>query len=266
MAALLVFPTRAARTLFKAQMQPKIGLLWQQALLAAMVLAGPALSVAVAGQFLNANDTTLAFALCPATIAVVASVTGEANNADLTGLLWPGLAGVAGLLLLLPEPAFVSVRPWLGLAVLPLVEGIAAGVWVQRLRGNRASLSGEFRIGLAAGLASSAAAFALLAALNWCKGEKPDFSLSAAVLDGLTAGLTLLSLGQLGAIRWSAQFLLIPLLGLLEGALLLRPFLDWRSYMALGLLGVSGAYQWMARPQATPTGPEPVADLPVPEA
>ena len=54
--------------------------------------------------------------------------------------------------------------------------------------------------------------------------------------------LTLLVLRRLGVVRWSAQFLLIPLLTLLEGVLLLRPVLDFRSWMAFVLLAVSSGY------------------------
>lgn len=266
MAALLVFPIGLKRAGLRCVRNAGDKAPTGFALLAAMLLVGPALSVLLAGQFLNANNTTLAFALCPVVVAVVASAAGDAEHGDLTGLLWPGLAGVAGLLLLVPEPTYTGVRPWLALFALPAMVGFAAGIWAYRLRPERNSSRDAFRFELAAGLGCAAISFGLLAVLRWKAGGGAVFSFSAAALDGLMAVLTLLTLGRLGAVRWSSQFLFIPLLGLLEGVVFLKPFLDGRSYLAFGLLAVSAVYQWMARPPERHGSARQEEESPVPEA
>ena len=211
------------------------------------MLTGPALAVFAAGQFLNSNNTTLALALVPIVVAVVASASGEAEHGDFTGLLWPGLAGVAGLLLLVPQPSFGSLRPWLGMLLMPLIVGLGAGIWSgERERSRTLAAEGGRRLGVTLGFLLAATLFAVLAVLHQRTGGELAFSFSAVALDGVTAALTLLALDRVSAIRWSAQFLLIPLLGLLEGVVLLKPFLDSRSYLAFGLIGVSALYQWMA--------------------
>ncbi len=239
---------------------------WVAILAASLVLTGPALAVLVAGQFINPNNTTLALALVPVVIAIVVSVSGEAEHSEFTGLLWPGLAGVAGLLLLVPQPSFGDIRPWLGMVAMPVIVGVGAGVWSARTRQSREGLSEGGRLRLASSLLAAAMIFAGLAVLHWRAGGELAFSLSAAALDGLTAALTLLVLRRFRAVRWSAQFLLIPLVGLLEGVVLLRPFLDWRSYLAFGLMGVSGLYQGRAHTPDDAMGTSGETATRVPEA
>lgn len=223
------------------------GALCGAGLVGALVLAGPAMAALLAGRPLNPNNATLALALCPVVIAVV-TVSGSGEHVELTALLWPGLAAVAGLLLLVPQPSFGSWRPWAGLLAMPLIVGTAAGWANVRLRASAGPALRQGLPVLAASLVFAAVLLGAIAAPHWRAGVPEGFSLVAAGLDGLTAVLSLVTLGRVGAVRWSAQFLLVPLLALLEGVLFLQPILDGRSYLAFALLAVSSAYQWMALP------------------
>ncbi len=173
---------------------------------------------------------------------------------DLTARLWPGLAGLAGLLLLLPQPSLGDWRYDLSLLCLPLVTGLGAS-YVTARQGHQVSeqvFPSPEPLWLAVTLGSAALVFAGLAWGAQHSGGNEIFSVSAATLDGLMALLTLLVLRRLGAVRWSSQYLLIPLLTLLEGALLLRPVLDWRSWMAFALLAASSGYLLVAGRDGAP--------------
>jgi drug/metabolite transporter (DMT)-like permease len=244
MAAVLVWPLSRGRAGSHDSAFSKSG--WTAAGLSALVLTGPAIATLIAGRFLDPNNSTLGLALCPVVIAVVASVMGSDDGADLTGLLWPGLAGVAGLLLLLPQPTFSGFRPWVGLMAIPVLVGLAAGVWGRRFELGQSASRSDASAEVSLVLVLSALLFGTLGVLSWRAGAVTGFSFTAAALDGAAAALTLVSLVRLGPVRWSSQFLFIPLMALLEGVFFLRPFLDWRSYLAFALLAVGGAYPWIA--------------------
>ncbi len=203
-------------------------------------LAGAALAAAISSRFVNANNATLALALVPCVTAVAMSASGYGGGADLPARLWPGLAGVAGLLLLLPQPVFTDWRYGLAFAAMPLLVGVGSSAFStscapEVIRGPQRG-SPACTVLLLAGFA-----FGLLS-LRSFRGSVASFSWGIAALDGLLALLSLLALQRLGATRWAAQFLLTPLITLLEGAVLLRPVLDLRSWLAFALLAVSGGY------------------------
>ena len=97
---------------------------WKSSIAAGLLLANPALSATVSDGNLSATKGTLALALTPVVVAVGAAASTASG--DLAGLLWPGLAGIAGLLLLLPVPSLSLWRTDLGMATMPLVAGVAA--------------------------------------------------------------------------------------------------------------------------------------------
>ncbi len=207
------------------------------------VLTGPAVALLISSRHVHADSATLALSLAPVIVAVALPAMGGTEG-DLAARLWPGLAGLAGLLLLLPQPSLDDWRYDLALLCFPLLTGLGASYVTARRKDrpseHRFPLSNSLLLVLT--LVFAALIFAGLAWRAQHTGESKSFSASAAALDGLMALLTLLALRRLGAVRWSAQYLLIPLLTLLEGALLLRPVLDWRSWMAFALLAASSGY------------------------
>lgn len=210
---------------------------WRAALSGAMLLCGPLLGLVV-GAPLEANSLVIALAVVPVVVGVAATGFGQTTSQSLAGRVWPGLAAVAGLLLLLPEPSFGSTGRDVMLGLSPIVTGIGAAMFCSRglepeVLGGRATaaLSGA---GMVFGLG-------LLVAVG--RGHAvPSFSLPATLFDGLLAGLAVLTLARLGATRWSAQFALGPLVVLVEAVALLRPKMDARWLSGLGLLGVAALF------------------------
>ncbi len=210
-------------------------------LLGVVVLAGPAVATLVAGRFVSGSSASLAMALSPVVVAVAMTALGALGQ-DLPARLWPGLTGLAGLLLLLPQPD-LSPRFLLALSVMPVSAGLASafvdrGLSHAREGGDR---KGRPRSWMAVALLGAAVVYGGLAFQGWRESAR-HFPWSACVLDGLGAFLSLQVLETLGAMRWCAQFLVTPLLTLLEGVVFLHPLLDLRSWLAFGLLLVSSAY------------------------
>lgn len=203
-------------------------------------LTGPAFAEATAGRHLGSSNWTLASALVPVVVTVGVAISHESGEGDLIGTLWPGLAGLTGLLLLLSEPA-VDWRGWAGLAMLPLLTGLGAVLAGSGAAANPDAPPDAGPVGatwvVPGGCLGAGLVFALLAP------SRPDgsvWSLSASSFDAMTFFLTMVSLERLGPARWSAQFLLVPLLALGEGLLVLRPFMDVRSWVGLVLIAISG--------------------------
>ena len=214
---------------------------WGAAVGGCLVLVGPLLAQAIGGRRLGADAATLALALVPVVAAVAGSADGGAETGDLPGLLWPGLAGSAGLLLLLPQPSFSTWRPWFGLAALPLLVGL--GGWMA----VRPGVPGEGEAGSGEGPFCGALLLAagVFGAFWWASPNRSEGGVAwqALGLDCVMAVLTLLALRRLGARRWAAQFLVMPLLGLAEGLVFLRPVLDSRSWLGLGMVALGAGYQ-----------------------
>jgi drug/metabolite transporter (DMT)-like permease len=224
----------------------------------ALVLTGPALAQVVAGSRISPDNGTLALALAPLVVAMLASGSGSTEGRDLPGMLWPGLAALTGLLLLLPQPAYSEWRPWLGLCTMPVLVSVGAW-WFKRDWDESERRSGWGGIGL--GLIGGAVVFAVLWVAKFGFGSDGGSSAfggpfwsgawAGCGLDGLSALLALLALQRLRAVRWASQFLFIPFLALLEGMILLRPVLDVRSWVGLALVGLGAAYQLFRSPEAS---------------
>ncbi len=202
----------------------------------ALAMVGPGLPAMLFQEHIGSSQGTLAMALTAAVVAVGVQVRQEQATTDLAGKLWPGLAGVTGLLLLLPYPASAPFKLWFSLACMPLLTGVGAAL--------ACSSPGNCRSGSWAGwnvtLGCAVAAILCGTALLLSGQPTPRVSFPACVLDGLVAALSVVTLWELGPLQWSAQFAFIPLLSLLEGILFVHPTLDTRSWLGLGLLGVSG--------------------------
>ena len=197
------------------------------ALAGAMLLCGPALAIGT--RTLDVSTLTMALALIPVVVAVARPAFRHTEGAEVAGRLWPGIAAVAGLLLLLPEPSLDGVRNDLILAAAPILTGISA-VW---FRGSPAPKPWRAAAGLAA-----ATLFFLAATLSTHSLRAPiprEFALACA-LDGLLALLSVLALLRTGATRWSAQFVIAPLLVVLEGLAILRPRIDGRMLAGIAVL------------------------------
>jgi drug/metabolite transporter (DMT)-like permease len=220
-----------------------------------MFLAGPAITLFLRGRNLDASALTIALALTPVIIAIAASALGTESSEGIAGRIWPGLAAVAGLLLVLVQPTLGDLRTDLALALAPTLTGIGAVLFCmdQRRAPSRIPTT----------LLGASTLFAIaLAGSYFVAHTRPSVSLPAVACDGILALLSILTLNQLGATRWSSQFTWIPLLVILEGIVLVRPQLTAHWFIGLILLIVAGVY--LLVPQVDEATPEtsPVPTIP----
>ncbi len=168
----------------------------------------------------------MALALTPVVVAVARPAFHHGGGGELAGRLWPGIAAIAGLLLLLPEPSLDNPQRDALLVAAPLASGVGS-VWL-RTRAGSATWRAVFA------LAGAAMAFTLAASLQ--HGSWSRMTWLAAMLDALLAGLSILALLRVGGTRWSSQFIVVPLVVILESLLVLRPRLEPRLSAGIGLL------------------------------
>lgn len=243
LAALLCF---AGNIIFSARRKPVSALVSEaprnstlrDALAGALLFAGPVLALIFA---VPGTDSSLiiALALAPVAAGVTLTALGDGSG-SLAGRVWPGLAAVGGLLLVLPQPSLADPRIDLVLALAPVLTGIGAALfgapqsrgpaeYPRLLTRGASALSG-------AALAFSAALIVQLA----MHAPRPAFSPLAATIDAAIALLSILAIGRLGTMRWSAQFAIVPLLVLAEGFIIMRARPDVRGLAGLGLLLLAG--------------------------
>ncbi len=200
-----------------------------------LVVAGASSASVMAGRHLTAGYATLALALTPVVVIVVCGAIDDGAKGDPMRMLWPGLCGMAGLLTLLPIPAFKDLRPWLALGAMPILMGLGGSL----LKGK--GTSEDVRSSQGTMWIWSLGCLLAGATLLGLGVGRPGYGRSglpfgAGLLDGWNVALTLLTLDRLGAAGWSTQFFLVPLVAIVESALLMRPMLDVRTWIGLGLL------------------------------
>ena len=205
--------------------------LLRSALGGALLIIGPLIAL-LSPHAVSAASLTIALALTPVVIAVAEAATHH-NSEALAGRLWPGLAAIAGLLLVVAQPSVANAGDDLVLILTPVLTGCGAVLFLS-------AHPSVWRI--PAALFGACAALALGAAVNvgmhvptW-----PDMAGLAAGFDALQALLALIALGRLSATRWSAQFAIVPLLVLLEGIALMPSSVPGRMIVGLLLLAIAG--------------------------
>jgi drug/metabolite transporter (DMT)-like permease len=183
------------------------------------------------------------FALVPV-VVVMAVASGESSEREERGarlFLMPALAGLGGLLLLLPLQFSGSVRGWMMLAVVcaaVVLVGLA-GVWLYRL------LRG---FGLADAIAVVGLANAVFL-LGWSyvhedvvwrwSGVVSVVSITS-LADVVEVLLIVWLLREMPPVRFAARYLVIPLVTVLESYVVIRP--EWTVRMGFGtaLLAAGG--------------------------
>jgi hypothetical protein len=221
----------------------------------AMLFGGPAVALLVRGRELDTGSLTIALALTPVIIAIAASALGTESSNGIAGRIWPGLAAVAGLLLVLAQPTLGDARSDLALILAPALTGVGAALFCadQPAMPSRAP----------AALIGAFALFALvLAETCFVTGFWPTISLLAVACDGVLALLGILTLAQLGATRWSSQFTWVPLLVVLEGIVLVRPHLTAHWIIGLTLLVLASVYLLIPQGDESSSSISTVSTLP----
>jgi drug/metabolite transporter (DMT)-like permease len=201
----------------------------------------PALLIERAKEYAPDTSVALVFAFTPVVVVLVSGAISQ-ESTQMRRLV-PAVMGLAGVLLLLPFERAASWRAWEAVsevaAAMLLVSG--SGVWLY-------ALSREMKTTEALAVVGSSNAALLLA---WC-GTTGKFdwrwrdlagpwwaSLAGVVVPGLTVWL----LQRIEPVRFSARFLVIPLVTILEGLVLLRPELTAR--IVVGTLLVGAGATWM---------------------
>lgn len=203
------------------------GQLLRSAFGGALLITGPLIAL-LNPQSISAASLTIALALTPVVIAVAEAATHHTSEA-LAGRLWPGLATVAGLLLLVAQPSLANAGSDIVLALTPLLTGYGAVLFCHA-RPSVWRIPAAL-LGACAALAIGAGVSRSLHVPTW-----PDMAGLAAGYDAFEAFLALIALGRLSATRWSAQFAIVPLLVLLEGVALMPARVPGRMFAGLLLL------------------------------
>jgi hypothetical protein len=201
----------------------------------AMLFGGPAAPLLLHERAFDPASLTIALALTSIVIAIVSSALRAERSDGIAGRVWPGLAAVAGLLLLLAQPAPGDVRTDLALFLAPTLTGIGAALFCTDQAPSASRLPTAL---LGASLLFTLAFFVSF----FLGGLRPSTSLLAIASDGVLALLEVMTLVRLGATRWSAQFTWIPLLIVLEGIALMRPQLTTYRIVGLMLLALASIY------------------------
>jgi hypothetical protein len=216
----------------------------------------PVVAVEYARGSVPAMSRSALFAMVPVVVVLVIGA-GEATGREERSarrLLVPTLAGLGGLLLLLPLDFSGSVRGWVMLAVVcaaVVVVGLAS-VWLYRLLGG---------LGLADAVAVVGLANAVFLLGLSCVHENVVWRWSgmasvvsiASLVDLIEVVLIVWLLREMPPVRFAARYLAIPLLTILESFVLMRP--EWTVRMGFGtalLAGGAGALLfWKAGEEET---------------
>jgi drug/metabolite transporter (DMT)-like permease len=183
------------------------------------------------------------FALVPV-VVVMTVASGESAGREERGarlFLMPALAGLGGLLLLLPLGFSSSARGWMMLAFVcaaVVLVGLAS-VWLYRLLRGVALADAIAVVGLAN------AAFLLISSavreeVVWRGNGLASVMSIASLVDLVEVLLIVWLLREMLPIRFAARYLVIPLLTVLESYVVMRP--EWTVRMGFGtaLLAAGG--------------------------
>jgi hypothetical protein len=175
------------------------------------------------------------FAAVPVVVVlgVAASDTTGREEHGARRFLMPALAGWGGLLLLLPLGFSGTVRGWVMLAIVcaaVVVAGLAS-VWLYRLLRRLAFAESVAVVGISNAvflLVWSAACEEIL----WRGSSLVSVASISSLVDVVEVLLIIWLLREMSPVRFSARYLVIPLLLVLEGYVVMRP--EWTVRMGFG--------------------------------
>jgi len=221
----------------------------------ALLFGGPAIGLILPGASLDSSALTIALTLTPIIIAIASTALGSESSEGIPGRIWPSLAAIAGLLLLLVQPNLQNLRTDILLLIVPVLTGLGAVLFYR----DHSPIIPR----AATALFGACALFAVALLAGRLAGAHLTVSLLAIACDGIVALLGIATLSQLGATRWSSQFTWIPLLIIIEGIALVRPKLTAHWFTGLVLLILAGVYLLLPPSDEPTTETSPVPNLPV---
>ncbi len=209
---------------------------WGKIAVAAVLLIGvPAVLVQSASESSTDTNTAIVFALTP---VVAVLVWGAVSNAEMPmASLLAALVGAAGVLVVLPYELPVSTRAWGALAEIVLAMGLTGvgSVWIYRLI-RTAHVTPVMLVAAAGNLV-----FLILSEVSAGHLVLRGWSVAgwvATFVQAIVFVLTVWLAEAIEPVRFSARFLIVPLLTIVEGVVLLRPGIDARLVAGVGLLVV----------------------------
>jgi len=196
----------------------------------------------------GASEITVAalFGLAPVIVVVlvVGFESGAGEGSGARALLMPSLAGLAGILLVLPVETPASWREieFPGIALVGVLTAAAASVWMYRLLGYFSVVEGAAVCG-----AANAVYFLVVFAASglggagwgagWIWSSLGVEAVKAVGFDLPQVVLLVWLLRDLAPVRFAARFLVIPLLTVAEGFALMRPEVSLRAAGGAALVG-----------------------------
>ncbi len=211
--------------------------------LASVLLLGvPATLAGVALGGVSEVTVAALFGLAPVAVVVLVagSGVGAGEGSGARGLLMPALAGIAGILMVLPVETPGSWRElgFAGVGVVGVLTAAAASVWMY-------GLLRDFSVAEAAAVCGAANAFYFLVMFaasgpggaGWSWGALGVEAVKAVGFDLPQVVLLLWLMRAVMPVRFAARFLVIPLLTVVEGFVLVRPEVSLRVAGGAALVG-----------------------------
>lgn len=205
-----------------------------------------------AGSSVPAITRSALFALAPVVVVIVVAA-GDMSAGEERGarrLLVPALIGVGGLLLLLPLEISGSLRGRLmvGLVGAAVVLVGVTSVWLYRLLREVKRAQGIALVGLTNGLFLLTCS-AFLEGMVWRWTDLRSIGSISLLVDGFEVLLIVWLLRVMAPVRFSARYLVIPLLTVVESFVVERPEVTVRIVCGTILLaaGAGALLFWKAK-------------------
>jgi hypothetical protein len=196
-----------------------------------LILVGPAIGLFLMSSLGPANRV-LALALTPVVVAVAEAALGTQKHGLSARSLWPGLAAVSGLLLVLPEPSLASPLNDAALLLAPLLTGIGCSLFR-----HHTLEAMDARESATATFAGGCLLFGLGTAVqSTLQHTLPAPSFAAVAIDLILTLLSIFALQRLTATQYAARYVLVPLAILVLSLLQVHETITARSLACAALL------------------------------
>jgi drug/metabolite transporter (DMT)-like permease len=224
---------------------------WRQrvkvAVAGVLFFAVPAIVIERAREYAPETSLAVVFAMAPVVVVLVwgAAMQGGGGMRQLA----PALMGLTGVLLVLPYEMPVSARGWEALAEIAaaMVLVSSAGVWLYRLLQKVRVEEALVVVGISNAIFLLACC-GVRSSLDW-RWHDVASARWLSLANVMVAALTIWLLQRMDPVRLSARFLVIPLVTILEGAVLLRPDVTARMVVGIALLAGGAVGLLAAKPR-----------------
>lgn len=199
----------------------------------ALMFAVPAILLQHASEYAPETNATVIFSLIPVVVVLLCAAASSSQRS--MAMLLPALAGSAGVLLILPFEWPTSSRGWESLVEIAaaMVLASCAAVWLHALlhSSGRSEALGVIGLANATVLLSWSGVRGELVVRRW-----GAHSLVAVASEAAIFALAVVLVRAVEPTRFSARFLVAPLLTVVEGMIVLHPEFDGRLVAGLALL------------------------------